>query len=239
MSSNHLRTGIFIPNKNWIALGGDDKKIRIFNYNTLEKLEDIEAHSDFVRCIAAHPTQKLLLSSSDDYSVKLWSYDDKGKLTEKKVYLEHQNFVMSVKFNPKEPNYFASCSIDSTIKIWNLNLPNSNLTLKGHSSGVNGISFYPGEEQLLASASDDRTVKIWDMQQRKCIYTLEGHEDTVIAVAYHPELSYLLSAGEDGSIILWNTNTMKNQQTINYCKNRLIDFLSRFTEMLDFGHQPE
>lgn len=191
----------------------------------------MNAHDDFVRTISAHPKQKMLLSGSDDYSVRLWNYDDKGKLTLKKTYVEHQNFVMMVKFNPKEPNYFASCSIDTTIKIWNINSNSSNITLKEHESGVNAIDFYPGDQPFLASGSDDHTVKIWDLQQRKCLYTLKEHEDTVTGVAYHPEMPYLLSGSEDGNVIIWNTNSMRSQQIVNYC-NIFNLIIFRFTEEL-------
>jgi WD40 repeat protein len=120
------------------------------------------AHNDFVRTLSAHPTENMILSGSDDFSIRLWTFDDKGKLSLKKEFIEHTNFVMMVKFNPKEPVYFASASTDTTVKIWSLNKTNSNITLKGHVSGVNGISFSTGEESYLASASDDKTVKIWD-----------------------------------------------------------------------------
>lgn len=132
----------------------------------------------------------------------MWSYDEKAKLTLKKEFIEHTNFVMMVRFNPKEPTYFASASTDTTVKIWNIAKTNSNITLKGHISGVNGLAFCHGEEPFLATASDDKTVKIWDTQQRKCMYTLSEHTDTVLQVAYHPEMPYLISVSEDGSVII-------------------------------------
>ena len=39
-------------------------QIRVFNYNTLERLAAFEAHSDYVRCIAVHPAQPFILTSS-------------------------------------------------------------------------------------------------------------------------------------------------------------------------------
>ena len=52
-------------------------QIRVFNYNTLEKVHTVEAHSDYIRCIAVHPTQPYILSSSDDMTIKLWDWDKK------------------------------------------------------------------------------------------------------------------------------------------------------------------
>ena len=38
--------------------------VRVFNYNTLEKVEMFEAHSDYIRSIIVHPTQPYILTSS-------------------------------------------------------------------------------------------------------------------------------------------------------------------------------
>ena len=55
--------------------GSDDMTVRVFNYNTLERVHQFEAHSDYVRCIAVHPGQPYVLTSSDDMSVKLWNWE--------------------------------------------------------------------------------------------------------------------------------------------------------------------
>lgn len=47
----------------------DDMQIRVFNYNTLERVHMFEAHSDYIRCIAVHPTQPFILTSSGKTSL--------------------------------------------------------------------------------------------------------------------------------------------------------------------------
>ena len=36
-----LRCATFIPRQNWIAVVADDNHLRIYNYNTMEKLDDV------------------------------------------------------------------------------------------------------------------------------------------------------------------------------------------------------
>ena len=43
--------------------------VRVYNYNTLERVHQYEAHSDYLRCIAVHPTQPFLLTSSGEYTI--------------------------------------------------------------------------------------------------------------------------------------------------------------------------
>lgn len=38
--------------------------IRVYNYNTLERLHQFEAHSDYIRSVVVHPTQPYILTSS-------------------------------------------------------------------------------------------------------------------------------------------------------------------------------
>ena len=89
--------------------------MRVFNYNTLKKEHQFEAHSDYIRSIAVHPSQPYLLTCSDDMSIKLWDWDKGWKSTQ--TFEGHTHYVMAVMFNPKDTNTFASCSLDRSIKV--------------------------------------------------------------------------------------------------------------------------
>lgn len=97
------------------AVYQDDMTVRIFNYNTLKKEHQFEAHSDYIRAIAVHPSQPCFLTSSDDMSIKLWDWDKAYKCVQ--TFEGHTHYVMAVLFNPKDTNTFASCSLDRTIKV--------------------------------------------------------------------------------------------------------------------------
>lgn len=81
----------------------------------MAKLKTFEAHNDYIRCLAVHPTQPLVLSSSDDMFIKLWNWDKGWQCTQ--IFEGHNHYVMMVVFNPKDPNTFASASLDRSIKV--------------------------------------------------------------------------------------------------------------------------
>ncbi len=105
--------------------------VRVYNYNTLERLHQFEAHSDYIRSIAIHPTQSYILTSSgmcrflyidycedcfvDDMTIKLWDWDAKWAL--KQTFEGHIHYVMQIAINPKDNNTFASASLDRTVKV--------------------------------------------------------------------------------------------------------------------------
>jgi coatomer subunit beta' len=70
-----IRAAKFIPRKNWVVAGSDDMHVRVFNYNTHEKVIAFEAHQDYIRTIAVHHTQPFLLTGSDDMTIKLWDWE--------------------------------------------------------------------------------------------------------------------------------------------------------------------
>ena len=50
-------------------------QVRVYNYNTMERVYDFEAHSDYLRSIAVHPTLPYIITSSDDMTIKLWDWE--------------------------------------------------------------------------------------------------------------------------------------------------------------------
>uniref|UniRef100_A0A0E0LD46 Coatomer subunit beta' n=1 Tax=Oryza punctata TaxID=4537 RepID=A0A0E0LD46_ORYPU len=204
----------------WVVAGADDMFIRVYNYNTMDKVKVFEAHTDYIRCVAVHPTLPYVLSSSDDMLIKLWDWDKGWMCTQ--IFEGHSHYVMQVTFNPKDTNTFASASLDRTVKIWSLGSPDPNFTLDGHSKGVNCVDYFTGGDRpYLITGSDDQTAKVWDYQTKSCVQTLEGHAHNVSAVCFHPELPIIITGSEDGTVRLWHSTTYRLENTLNYGLERV------------------
>lgn len=44
-----VRASKFVARKQWVVCGADDMQIRVFNYNTMDKVKVFEAHADYIR----------------------------------------------------------------------------------------------------------------------------------------------------------------------------------------------
>ena len=216
-----VRTGKFVARKNWIVIGSDDFHLRVYNYNTGEKITQFEAHPDYIRGISIHPTKPYVLTCSDDLTVRLWDWENNWKLEQ--VFEGHQHYIMSVNFNPKDPNTFATACLDRTVKIWSLGSSVPNYTMVAHDAkGVNYADYYPqSDKPYLITCSDDKTIKIWDYQTKSCVAILEGHLSNVSFAIFHPELPLIVSGSEDGTVKFWNSNTFKLEKSINYSLERV------------------
>lgn len=211
-----VRAGKFIARKNWIVVGADDFQIRVYNYNTGEKVAQFEAHPDYIRSIAVHPSRPYVLTSSDDFTIKLWNWENNWKMDQ--IFEGHQHYVMSICFNPKDANTFASACLDKTVKIWSLGSKVPNFTLSApESKGFNYVDYYPhGDKPYLLTSSDDKSIKIWDYQTKACVASLDGHISNVSFAVFHAELPLIISGSEDSTIKIWNSNTYKLEKTLNY-----------------------
>jgi len=218
-----IRCAKFIARKHWFVAASDDMRLRVYNYNTMEKIYDVDqAHNDYIRNVEVHPSLPYVVSTSDDMTVKLWDYDSPSGMMECIQFYEgHSHYVMQAKFNPKDTNTFASASLDRTIKVWGLNSPTPHYTLDGHERGVNCIDYYPsGDKPYLLSGADDQTVKVWDYQTKSVVHSLDGHSHNVCAVLFHPKLPIIASASEDGTVRVWQSSTYRPETTLNYGMER-------------------
>lgn len=216
-----VRCGKFVARKNWIIIGSDDYNIRVFNYNTGEKVIQFEAHPDYIRTIAVHPTQPFLITGSDDMTIKLWNWDEHWKNT--RVFEGHTHYIMYLAFNPKDTNTFASACLDRTVKIWSLGSSYANFTIEAHSTNcVNFVEYYPhADKPYLVTSSDDRTIKVWDYQTKSCVATMAEHTHNVSFAIFHPEMPLIISGSEDCTVKIWNANTYRLEQSINYGLERV------------------
>ncbi|XBW34771.1 hypothetical protein QEN19_000337 [Hanseniaspora menglaensis] len=214
VTDSPVRAGKFIARQNWCILGCDDFKVRVFNYNTGEKVHEFEAHPDYVRCIIVHPILPYILTSSDDGLVKLWNWEHNWSLQQE--FEAHESIVMSVAINPKDPTVFATASLDRTVKIWTIGKADPNLTILAHETeGVNFVEYYPHQDKpYLITCSDDCSIKIWDYQTKSCVSTMEGHDYNVSFATFHPTLPIIISGGEDSTVKIWSSITYQLESSM-------------------------
>jgi hypothetical protein len=89
------RCAKFVPRKQWVVIGSDDMFLRVFNYNTMDRVKMWEAHADYIRSIAIHPSLPYILSCSDDMLIKLWDWDKGFQCTQ--IFEGHVHYVMQVR----------------------------------------------------------------------------------------------------------------------------------------------
>ncbi|KAI9055235.1 hypothetical protein LZ554_000199 [Drepanopeziza brunnea f. sp. 'monogermtubi'] len=144
---------------------------------------------------------KLLLSSSSDKTIRLWSLEAWTCLV---VYKGHEGPVWNVKWGPFG-HYFATCGWDKTVRVWGQDHITYLRLMVGHDSNVNQIAWHPNGAYVF-SASDqvDKTIRMWAFTTGECVRVFTGHNAFISALECSPSGKILASADGDGNIILWD-----------------------------------
>jgi WD40 repeat protein/tRNA A-37 threonylcarbamoyl transferase component Bud32 len=152
---------------------------------------------------------ELLVSGSDDKTIKLWNLRNQKEI---RTLEGHKEFIYSVALSA-DGQTLASGGKDNTIKIWDLNTGQKNHTLVGHSSYVNSVAL-SADNQTLVSGSYDTTIKIWNLKTGQEMHTLKGHEGEVLSVAISPDSQTIASGSTDRTVKIWNIKTGKLLRTL-------------------------
>ncbi|APA11430.1 hypothetical protein sscle_07g062000 [Sclerotinia sclerotiorum 1980 UF-70] len=96
---------------------------------TGKSLQIFEGHSDWVNSVAFSPDKKVIVSGSDDGTIRFWDITTGKSL---QVFEDHSGEVNSVAFSP-DGKMVASVFDNKTIQLWNT-IGESLQTLEGHSS---------------------------------------------------------------------------------------------------------
>ncbi len=100
----------------------------------------------------------------------------------------------------------ASCSDDTTVRLWDAKSGAAARTLEGHTGAVYSVAYSPRGGQL-ASGSYDNTVRLWEAESGTLMHSLEGHTGAVYSVVYSPSGTQIASGSWDNTVRLWNPQT--------------------------------
>jgi len=186
-----------------VISGSVDSTIRIWNVNS-KAVNVIRCHEGAVTGLSLHATGDYILSSSLDHH---WAFSDiRTGTVLAKVIGDEDAALTSAKFHP-DGLIFATGTLNSEIKIWDLKEQNNVANFAGHTGPVTAISFSENG-YYLATASEDSSVKIWDLRKLKNIKTIEMNEGFSISdLSFDQSGSYLGFIGKDVRIYgckTWN-----------------------------------
>jgi hypothetical protein len=214
----------FSPDGKSVVSGGYDNRLLIwrldelkpFNYqavvsggtNPPPKFRALEGHTAAIDAVAFSPNGHLILSASNDNTIKLWDFAS-GRLI--KSLRGHAGRVRSAVFSADGANVLSG-SHDETVKLWDVAGYEEvrvlqGRVLQGHSDAVLSAEF-SRDGRRIVTASRDRTAKVWDTATGQVLKDFaEGHEYLVSTATFSPKGKRLLTAAADNTARIWDVST--------------------------------
>ncbi|XP_071501929.1 lissencephaly-1 homolog isoform X2 [Diadema antillarum] len=158
----------------------------------------LSGHRSPITRVIFHPVYNVMVSSSEDASIKVWDYES-GDF--ERTLKGHTDSVQDICFD-HAGKILASCSADMTIKLWDFSTFECMKTLHGHDHNVSSVSFLSSGDHLVTS-SRDKTIKQWEVATGYCVKTFTGHREWVRMVRPSPDGSLLASASNDQTLRVW------------------------------------
>ncbi|XP_023248070.1 striatin-4-like [Copidosoma floridanum] len=181
----------------------------------------LRSHFDGVRALVFHPTEPVLITGSDDHTLKLWNLQKtvpakkSASLDVEPLYTfrSHTGPVLCLAMDNTGSHCYSG-GLDSKIHCWTL--PPANIdpydsydpsllsqTFTGHTDAVWGLSMCHSHSQLL-SVSADGTVKLWSLSSKVPLlntYTSERDRNPTSVDFIRDEPHKLVVAYEEACVI--------------------------------------
>ncbi|KAJ3440721.1 u4/u6 small nuclear ribonucleoprotein prp4 [Anaeramoeba flamelloides] len=214
------------PDSQGVLIGSWSNNIQLWSTEKWEVLKTYKWHQDFVSdvkfyshnqnidfapLVDLHEKKKKKqkqrqLQSKESQEEDEFSNEEDSESSDIEMKIENNNQTDQENNEQDETLnnlHFASCSMDDTIALWNINKKNPISCLKGHENRVVKVNFHPSG-LWLGSCSFDHSWKLWDLNTQQCIYTQYGHRHEIYNLVFHPDGSLTSSAGEDGLVVIWD-----------------------------------
>lgn len=188
------------PDGKYLASGGSDGRVNIWDAATTAHRQTLEAHQSDVYSIAFSPDDTTLASGGKDGKIKLW---DLAKGTEVGTLTGHLGEVYYVTFSP-DGSKLASAGRDKTIKLWDVRARKV-LAAPSHDDKVWAVVFSP-DGRTVAGAGEDKLIRRWDTTSGvEIMPRFAGHTAAVLALAFSHDGRFLASGSKNGIVKVWET----------------------------------
>ncbi len=197
--STDLHTVAYSPDGRWIAGGGSDSRVYLWDAESGALLDVALEHGGEIASVAFDRTGSRVVTGGKDGNVRLWSVPD-GELIER---VPVNSSIRSTAFSPDDA-LVAVADDSGLIHLLDGETLEEQRRIEAHEGSVYALAFSPDGETLASGGIDD-VIRLWSLADPEADpQVLTGHSNWIWTLAYSPDGQRLASGGFDHSVIVWD-----------------------------------
>lgn len=197
-----------------IFTASSDNTVGMFDFQTGQRVKRMKGHQGIVNaCHAARRGDPLVVSASDDCTIKIWDTRRKGYIDDLKCRYQ----MTAVTFNDTSDQVICG-GIDNVVKIYDRRTKRVSTNMKGHNDTVTSLALSNCGSYVLSNAMDN-TLRIWDIRpfvpKERMVKMFMGHkhnfEMNLLKCAWSPDDSKITAGSADRYVYVWDVNSRSLQ----------------------------
>ena len=213
------------PNGEWLAGGGDDHIVRLYDVKTGTLSKSLAGHRDWIHGLSVSSDGKRVASAAADQTCRVWRCDDGAELL---VANPCEHALRAVAFHPNGLQ-FATTGYECPACIYNLSAGDISKQIECPCGDSTCIAFSP-DGQLLATAGRNGVVRVWDANSGVKRFDIAASRRRIHTVAFSPDSTLVATGGDDNEVKLWDVDTgqLSVSLPVRPAKTFCMQFLSEY-----------
>ena len=220
-------TAIVPLTKNEVVVGGGDGSLVLLYIDEpkCEELARISLYGTIYSLSSSQDGIQLLASTDKGFIYRIRSAD----LSNIVLNENHTNAIVNL-YNLNDDHYrFGTCSLDGTIRLWNLEDYSVYTRIKINSSTLPSCLEF--NEDMLISGWNDGIIRCYRSNGEEMLWSIaNAHKSGVTAITMNRECKFVITGGERGEIRVWEVRS--KEMIVN-----LKEHLQRVTKVKLFSNE--